>query len=78
MPPKTDPATRPMKGVAPHMIAIATAQEVRAALGDGLLIGRSTHNRAQVDAALAGPLDYLAVGPVFGTRSRSTSPACGA
>ncbi|MEO6875831.1 MAG: AGE family epimerase/isomerase [Opitutaceae bacterium] len=31
---KTDPQTRPMKGVAPHMIAIATAQEVRALLGD--------------------------------------------
>lgn len=34
MPPKTDPATRPMQGVAPHMIAIATAQEVRTLLGD--------------------------------------------
>lgn len=34
MPPKTDPNTRPMKGVAPHMIAIATAQEVRVLLGD--------------------------------------------
>jgi N-acylglucosamine 2-epimerase len=34
MPPKTDSATRPMQGVASHMIAIATAQEVRALLGD--------------------------------------------
>ena len=34
MPPKTDPATRPMKGVAPHMIAIVTAQEIRSLLGD--------------------------------------------
>ncbi|MBM3797776.1 MAG: N-acylglucosamine 2-epimerase [Acidobacteria bacterium] len=34
MPPKVDPATRPMQGVAPHMIAIVTAQEVRALLGD--------------------------------------------
>ncbi len=34
MPPKTDPETRPAQGVAPHMIAIATAQEVRALLGD--------------------------------------------
>lgn len=34
MPPKTDPATRPMQGVAPHMIAIVTAQEIRALLGD--------------------------------------------
>lgn len=34
MPPKTDPDTRPMQGVAPHMIAIVTAQEIRALLGD--------------------------------------------
>lgn len=34
MPPKTDQATRPMQGVAPHMIAIVTAQEIRALLGD--------------------------------------------
>ena len=34
MPPKTDHATRPMQGVAPHMIAIVTAQEIRALLGD--------------------------------------------
>jgi N-acylglucosamine 2-epimerase len=34
MPPKTDPATRAMQGVAPHMIALVTAQEVRALLGD--------------------------------------------
>lgn len=34
MPPKTDPTTRPMQGVAPHMIAIVTAQEIRALLGD--------------------------------------------
>lgn len=34
MPAKTDPVTRPMKGVAPLMIALATAQEVRALLGD--------------------------------------------
>jgi N-acylglucosamine 2-epimerase len=34
MPAKVDPATRPMQGVAPHMIAIATAQELRWALGE--------------------------------------------
>ena len=41
MPPKTDPTSRPMVGVAPHMIAIATAQEVRANLGDVSVAGRS-------------------------------------
>lgn len=34
MPAKTDPATRPMQGLAPHMITIVTAQELRRLLGD--------------------------------------------
>ncbi len=34
MPPKTDPTTRPMQGVAPHMIAVVTCQEIRSLLGD--------------------------------------------
>lgn len=41
MPPKTNPGTRPTIGVAPHMIAIATAQELRAALGDVVVAGRT-------------------------------------
>ena len=39
MPPKVDPATRPMKGVVMPMIAIATAQQVRALLGDIVVKG---------------------------------------
>lgn len=34
MPPKTEPATRPMMGLAPRMITIVTAQELREHLGD--------------------------------------------
>jgi N-acylglucosamine 2-epimerase len=34
MPPKTDPETRPMRGLAPLMITIATAQELRTNLGE--------------------------------------------
>ena len=41
MPPKVEAATRPMQGVAPHMIAIATAQELRAALGE-IRVGERT------------------------------------
>ena len=40
MPPKFE-ATRPMKGIGPHMIGIATAQELRANLGDVSVGGRS-------------------------------------
>jgi thiamine-phosphate pyrophosphorylase len=35
------------------------------------LIGISTHSRAQFDAALCSPADYIAVGPVFGTASKA-------
>jgi N-acylglucosamine 2-epimerase len=41
MPAKTDPAVRPMKGLAPHMITVVTAQEIRANLGDVAVQGRT-------------------------------------
>src|SRR5687768_5453678 len=41
MPPKTDPETRPMRGLAPLMITIATAQELRANLGEIVAGGRT-------------------------------------
>lgn len=46
--------------------------EARALLGTGAVIGRSTHTAAQIDAAVAEPVDYIAVGPVFGTRTKDT------
>jgi N-acylglucosamine 2-epimerase len=41
MPAKVDPETRPMRGIAPLMIAIVTAQELRANLGDVTIRGLS-------------------------------------
>lgn len=41
MPPKVDPATRPQRGLAPLMIALATAQELRAHLGEIRAEGRT-------------------------------------
>jgi thiamine-phosphate pyrophosphorylase len=44
----------------------------RAILGPGAVIGFSTHNLAQLDAAVdAGGVDYLAFGPIFATRSKA-------
>jgi thiamine-phosphate pyrophosphorylase len=37
-----------------------------------LLIGRSTHTLEQVQGACREPVDYLAFGPVFGTRSKDS------
>jgi thiamine-phosphate pyrophosphorylase len=43
---------------------------VRRFLGPEGIIGMSTHTRAQVDAALYEPIDYLAVGPIFATATK--------
>ena len=51
MPPKTDPATRPMQGVAPLMITIVTAQEIRRLLGDAVVRGKTC--TAWIDEAIA-------------------------
>jgi thiamine-phosphate pyrophosphorylase len=40
-----------------------------------LLVGRSTHTLAQVRAARAEPVDYIAFGPVYGTRSKTSAHA---
>ena len=37
-----------------------------------LAIGRSTHTRAELDAARGEDVDYVAFGPVFGTRSKDS------
>jgi thiamine-phosphate pyrophosphorylase len=45
---------------------------VRAIVGDAMMIGLSTHTMTQVDAAVAEPVDYVAIGPVFGTATKAT------
>jgi thiamine-phosphate pyrophosphorylase len=46
-----------------------------AALRRRLLIGRSTHTLTQARAAVAEPVDYVAFGPVFETRSKESAYA---
>jgi thiamine-phosphate pyrophosphorylase len=57
---------------------VATARRLA---GDGALVGLSTHEPAQLDAALqaAGPgrPDYLSVGPVWATPTKAGRPAAG-
>lgn len=45
--------------------------EARAIIGPGRVLGLSTHSREQFLAALREPVDYVAVGPVFGTTSKA-------
>ncbi len=49
--------------------------DVRALLGPSGFIGLSTHTQAQIANACAAPIDYLAVGPVYGTTTKDTGYA---
>jgi thiamine-phosphate pyrophosphorylase len=44
----------------------------RTLLADTAIVGLSTHTVDQVEAALAQPISYLAIGPVFGTSTKAT------
>jgi thiamine-phosphate pyrophosphorylase len=46
--------------------------EARAVAGADAIVGLSTHDSAQVDAALAGAATYIAVGPIFHTSTKDT------
>jgi thiamine-phosphate pyrophosphorylase len=48
-------------------LSVAEAREI---LGPEKIIGVSTHNRTQFEAAVASSADYIAVGPVFATTSK--------
>ena len=53
---------------------LAPAQ-VRAILGPAAIVGLSTHTAEQFDRALLEPIDYVAVGPVYGTATKATGYA---
>jgi thiamine-phosphate pyrophosphorylase len=44
--------------------------DARRLLGDGIEIGFSTHNEAQLMAAAGLSVDFIALGPIFGTGSK--------
>src|SRR5690348_10962616 len=46
------------------------AASARMITGDTALLGFSTHNEKQLRAAAEEPVDYLALGPIFGTSSK--------
>lgn len=45
--------------------------DARLVLGGSTLVGFSTHNEAQLRAASFEPVDYLALGPIFGTSTKA-------
>ena len=45
-------------------------EAARRLLGDAAIVGFSTHNPHQVESALRLPIDYLAFGPIFATKTK--------
>lgn len=64
---------RLVKGAGVHVgqddLPPAAARQI---LGPDAIVGVSTHTADQVEAALRQPISYLAVGPVFGSRTKDT------
>jgi thiamine-phosphate pyrophosphorylase len=53
-------------------------REVRAVLGEGAIVGLSTHDLEQLRAAESEPVDYVAFGPIFPTDTkRAADPVVG-
>jgi thiamine-phosphate pyrophosphorylase len=48
---------------------------VRAVAGDDTMVGLSTHTTVQIAAAVAEPVSYIAIGPVFGSGTKDTGYA---
>jgi thiamine-phosphate pyrophosphorylase len=44
----------------------------RTVVGPHAVVGFSTHTETQIDAAVVQPVDYIAIGPVFGTSTKET------
>lgn len=55
-------------------LPLPAAREI---IGPEVLIGRSTHDRDQVSAALAEPVDYFCTGPCWPTPTKPGRPAPG-
>lgn len=51
--------------------------DVRAVVGDEMLVGRSTHSVEQAKVALAEGFDYIGFGPLFATMTKVGRPGIG-
>lgn len=48
-----------------------SAAQVRNIVGPKMIVGLSTHNRDQIVQAAREPVDYIGVGPVYGTQTKA-------
>lgn len=52
-----------------------TPADARTVIGKTAILGLSTHTPTQWDAAVREPVDYIAIGPAFGTGTKDTGYA---
>jgi thiamine-phosphate diphosphorylase len=52
-----------------------SVDEVRRIVGDTAIVGLSTHDAAQVEAAMRTRATYISVGPIYGTSTKETGYA---
>ncbi len=50
-----------------------SATSARQIVGEGKIVGISTHNEKQLQAAALMPVEYIAIGPVFSTGSKANA-----
>jgi thiamine-phosphate pyrophosphorylase len=55
--------------VGQHDLPVGLARTI---VGEGAVVGLSTHTSDQIEAAVVQPISYLAVGPVFETSTKAT------
>jgi thiamine-phosphate pyrophosphorylase len=49
-----------------------SVEDARRIVGDDAIVGLSTHDEAQIDAAARTTATYIAVGPIYGTSTKDT------
>jgi thiamine-phosphate pyrophosphorylase len=55
----------------------APASDVRAIVGEEMIVGLSTHAANQLEAAMSEPVDYISAGPVVPTPTKPGRPGTG-
>jgi thiamine-phosphate pyrophosphorylase len=60
-----------------HIGQDMSTEEIRKIVGDGMIIGKTTHNMEQGKQAIQDGADYISVGPVYTTPTKPGRPAVG-
>jgi thiamine-phosphate pyrophosphorylase len=60
-----------------HVGQDTSTEETRKIIGEGMILGKTTHNLDQGKQAILDGADYLSVGPVYATPTKPGRPAVG-